>query len=91
MREFTLCPTEYPTTPTCCWMRRPCCLIRWDKAVSETFFENVEAVLGERKLDYIVVHHMEPDHSPLWTALCAVIRTLRSSAMQDCSHDEAVL
>ena len=34
-----------------------------DKAVSETFFENVEAVLGERKLDYIVVHHMEPDHS----------------------------
>ena len=34
-----------------------------DKAVSEIFFENVEAVLGERKLDYIVVHHMEPDHS----------------------------
>lgn len=34
-----------------------------DKAVSETFFENVEAVLGERSLDYVVVHHMEPDHS----------------------------
>ena len=29
-----------------------------DKAVSETFFENVEAVLGERSLDYVVVHHM---------------------------------
>ncbi len=34
-----------------------------DKAVSGTFFENVSAVLGERTLDYVVVHHMEPDHS----------------------------
>lgn len=34
-----------------------------DKAVSEVFFENVEHVLNGRKLDYVVVHHMEPDHS----------------------------
>ena len=34
-----------------------------DKAVSKVFFENIAHVLGERKLDYIVVHHMEPDHS----------------------------
>lgn len=34
-----------------------------DKAVSKVFFENVEEVLGDRKLDYLVVHHMEPDHS----------------------------
>ena len=34
-----------------------------DKAVSKIFFENVAHTLGERKLDYIVVHHMEPDHS----------------------------
>ena len=34
-----------------------------DHAVSEQFLENVEHVLGGRKLDYIVVHHMEPDHS----------------------------
>ncbi len=34
-----------------------------DKAVSGRFFENIEAVLGGRKLDYLVVHHMEPDHS----------------------------
>ena len=34
-----------------------------DKAVAGRFFENVEAVLGERKLDYLVVHHMEPDHA----------------------------
>ena len=34
-----------------------------DKAVSRIFFENVAAVLGGRKLDYLFVHHMEPDHS----------------------------
>ena len=34
-----------------------------DKAVSRVFFENVTQALGDRKLDYLVVHHMEPDHS----------------------------
>lgn len=34
-----------------------------DKAVSKTFFENLHAVLGGRDLDYVIVHHMEPDHS----------------------------
>ena len=26
-------------------------------------FDNVEYVLNGRKLDYVVVHHMEPDHA----------------------------
>lgn len=34
-----------------------------DKAVSRTFFENLEHELGGRPLDYVIVHHMEPDHS----------------------------
>ena len=34
-----------------------------DAAVGEVFFENIAALLGERSLDYVVVHHMEPDHS----------------------------
>lgn len=34
-----------------------------DAAVGTVFFENIEMVLGERHLDYVVVHHMEPDHS----------------------------
>ena len=34
-----------------------------DKACLETFLENVKYVLDGRKLDYIIVHHMEPDHS----------------------------
>ncbi len=34
-----------------------------DKAVTQVFFENIAEVLGDRKLDYLVVHHMEPDHS----------------------------
>ena len=34
-----------------------------DRAVSKVFFDNLAEVLGERTLDYLVVHHMEPDHS----------------------------
>ncbi|MDR1147018.1 MAG: flavin reductase [Spirochaetaceae bacterium] len=35
-----------------------------DKAVSAVFFENLEFLLGKsRKLDYVVVNHMEPDHA----------------------------
>ncbi len=34
-----------------------------DNAVSEVFFEGLSHLLGEEKLDYLVVHHMEPDHS----------------------------
>ena len=34
-----------------------------DKAVKGVFFENIEKVPDGRKLDYLVVHHMEPDHS----------------------------
>ena len=34
-----------------------------DKAVGKVFFENVEQVLAGRDLDYVFVHHMEPDHS----------------------------
>lgn len=34
-----------------------------DKAVCEQFFENIEHVLGDKEIDYLIVHHMEPDHS----------------------------
>ncbi len=40
-----------------------------DKSVSHQFFENLQAVLGDRSLDYLVVTHMEPDH-------CAVMDEL---------------
>ena len=34
-----------------------------DKAVARVFFENLDHALDGRKLDYLVVQHMEPDHS----------------------------
>lgn len=34
-----------------------------DKACLGQFLENLGAGLGDRKLDYIIVHHMEPDHA----------------------------
>lgn len=36
-----------------------------DRAVGDVFLENVAHVLDGRKLDYVVVQHMEPDHSAL--------------------------
>lgn len=33
-----------------------------DSSVAGQFCENLEHVLGERELDYLVVNHMEPDH-----------------------------
>lgn len=33
-----------------------------DSSISGQFFENMEHVLNGRKLDYMVINHMEPDH-----------------------------
>jgi len=41
-----------------------------DKAVQERFFENIEYGLNGRTLDYLVLQHIEPDHS---AAIAAVI------------------
>lgn len=34
-----------------------------DRSVQAQFFENLEKGLNGRKLDYVFVHHMEPDHA----------------------------
>ena len=34
-----------------------------DNVVSEKWLENIKEVLGDRSIDYLVVSHMEPDHS----------------------------
>ena len=40
-----------------------------DPSVSDLYLENVAAALNGRKLDYLVVHHMEPDHSATFLRL----------------------
>ena len=40
-----------------------------DRSIAALFFENVAHVLNGRKLDYVIVNHMEPDH-------CAVLQDL---------------
>ena len=32
-----------------------------DKTVTHQFLENIAHVLGDRKLDYLVINHMEPE------------------------------
>ena len=34
-----------------------------DASFTEEWFANIEAVIGERKPDYLIIQHMEPDHS----------------------------
>ena len=34
-----------------------------DAAFTEEWLGNIKAVIGNRKPDYLVIHHMEPDHS----------------------------
>lgn len=58
-----------------------------DSSVSGQFFENVQAALAGRKLDYVVVHHMEPDHAATLMDLllrypeATVVTTAKASQM----------
>ena len=36
-----------------------------DKSCAEQFYENLDKVLNGRKLDYMIIQHMEPDHAAL--------------------------
>lgn len=42
-----------------------------DRAISGLFFENLTAALDGRKLNYIIVNHMEPDHAATLAETCA--------------------
>ena len=48
-----------------------CVMDTADKRVSETWFANLKNALGGRKPDYLVVQHVEPDHSGNIAALMA--------------------
>ena len=56
-----------------------------DRAITEQFFENIDALLKGRALDYVVVNHMEPDHCAtlgeivLGYRLCATPKPFRLS------------
>ena len=40
-----------------------------DKAVQQRFLENLKHALGDRQPDYLIVQHMEPDHSAAFAEL----------------------
>ena len=58
-----------------------------DQSVSAQFFENLEHMLSGRKLDYLIVNHMEPDHAATVGALlrrypeCTVVCNARTKGM----------
>ena len=43
-----------------------------DHCYTDLFFEKINNILGERTIDYLVVNHMEPDHSASINDLCRV-------------------
>ena len=58
-----------------------------DKACAEQFYENLEAGLAGRKLDYVIVQHMEPDHCALLSEVVSrypevkIVCTVKTVAM----------
>ncbi len=42
---------------------KTCLLDTVDWGFAEQFIENIEHLLGDRDLDYVIVNHMEPDHA----------------------------
>ncbi len=58
-----------------------------DQSVREVFLRNVEALLNGRPLDFLVVHHMEPDHAATIAAVlhrwpkCQAVCTAGAKAM----------
>ena len=52
-----------------------------DRSIADLFFENVAHVLNGRKLDYVIVNHMEPDHCAVLQDLVSAPRMSRSSAV----------
>ena len=58
-----------------------------DRSVTGQFFENLSAVLDGRELDYLVVDHMEPDHS---SAISEVL-VRYPGARVVCTHAAAII
>ena len=60
-----------------------------DRSVSAQFFENIEYMLSGRKLDYLIVNHMEPDHAATVGELlrrypeCVIVCNTKTKGMID--------
>ena len=64
-------PEEFLTTHTFLKDEKTVLFDTVDNAIGDQLFENLEAVLEGRTLDYVIVNHMEPDHA---STLSEVVR-----------------
>lgn len=46
-----------------------CLIDTVDRKFTDDYFEKLDDILGDRKIDYVVINHVEPDHSGSLTAL----------------------
>lgn len=58
-----------------------------ESAFTEEFFSNIDKEIGERGVDYLIVNHMEPDHSASVSAVrkrypeCAIVTNAKALPM----------
>ena len=56
-------------------------------AFKDNFFRNIKTEIGDRKIDYLIVNHMEPDHSALQAAVrneypeCTIVTSAKAVPM----------
>ena len=48
-----------------------------DYAIGRQFIDNITSLLDNRKLDYLIVNHMEPDHCSLITQIITLYPELK--------------
>jgi flavorubredoxin len=46
-----------------------CLIDTVDRKYTDDYFEQIDSILGDRKVDYVVINHVEPDHSGSLAAL----------------------
>jgi flavorubredoxin len=47
-----------------------CLIDTVDRKFTDDYFERIEDILGDRRIDYLVINHVEPDHSGSLKAIC---------------------
>ena len=51
----------------------------------EEYLDEIRQVLGERSVDYLIVNHMEPDHSSLISLICSAYPDVKIVAVEPAS------
>ena len=63
LKASTKCQTACPITPNVILDEKVAVMDTVDANFTHEWLDNIQQVLGDRKPDYLIVQHMEPDHA----------------------------